>query len=909
MTTTSPRTGISAEPFQLSSSVILVNILWFCSLLIVLACALLATLVQQWSRDYTRDIRRRDVLDESLVSRAYNHVHIRMGVDRYGMDEVVNLLVALVHLSVILFATGLLLFLFPINLAVVWCAVVVICILGLVYFAASLFSIFDTSCPYRTPLTYPLFVGNWSLGRVSHVINGLLRQRDFSPLVEVLFEWCCDVLPAPSTQLVPRRHTVYSPLEDDTFLSVLRFELAWLHTSRQMFDTDFKTLLQFVMTKLASMPEELREECLHHLESDEQLKSRFRPIGSYWPGSMDYEADVVGYQMCCALFQRFYDDYRQAGLYERDRVTLNRYLQTIISGATTSSITTHSAMLTLQTRFSLFYLRWYLLLVLLDTVDDGDVLGRNATQILSYIFQDYGRSDSHAMRVTGEEIGVRSNYWIIDRPWTLLYLVNSLQVSSMDASGYKEHCDLEEDVRSCLVPLHDNACCRRSDMMSHAAACNVLTMIAHLLRAPEGDRMDLLRHRHEYDRLFNHGNSPFVEWLDLYDVKGEERRIAPSPEFAIILRDARLGEWLDPGSDFTSSPLLGTSQGRLLHQRVSDGYLKDNACSPPSPICTLIDVLRALARRVNFNVNRVSETTEQPPDPHSHPGVAATVRDVGSFNASTSASSSSPDVVPSALPTTPEQVYGLAPQSHDSLNVVSGPSQSLKEGNMSPQGVTSQTTVDSTTTSTPTPVQILPAVPSDDLSREPSQNMLTSTEVTQDLMGSGKRSRESSMMRLESPRDYSWHYAQTMVGTPVLSPMLSQEVPSPPPDSRIHLAPSVAELEVKSAGPMRHTSGEVQYSLHVQAGVASSPTPDIQQESSMTEISRDVRSRRQGRSSPRRITEEDIQRMAEWQHSFGTRWETMTGHERWEPFHKQVLIHHLKRVYHRLTTPPAQFSL
>ncbi|KZV67919.1 hypothetical protein PENSPDRAFT_583182, partial [Peniophora sp. CONT] len=153
-TSSTTMNGIIAEPFQLSFSAVLVNVLWFCSLSIVLACALLATLVQQWSRDYTRDIKRRGVLDESLVSRAYNHVYIRMGVDRYGMDQVVNLLVALVHLSVILFAAGLLLFLFPINSTVAWCTVFVLCVLGLVYFAASLFSIFDTSCPYRTPLTY-----------------------------------------------------------------------------------------------------------------------------------------------------------------------------------------------------------------------------------------------------------------------------------------------------------------------------------------------------------------------------------------------------------------------------------------------------------------------------------------------------------------------------------------------------------------------------------------------------------------------------------------------------------------------------------------------------------------------------------------------------------------------------------
>ncbi|KZV62421.1 hypothetical protein PENSPDRAFT_642223, partial [Peniophora sp. CONT] len=146
----------AVEPFQVSTNAVIVNSLWFCSLLISLACALLATLVQDWSRNYTRDINRRTRLDESLFSRASNHVHIRLGVDRYHMGEVVNLIVTLVHLSVILFAAGLLVFLFPINSIVTWCTESVILIFMLSYLAISLLSILDTDCPYKTPLTYPL---------------------------------------------------------------------------------------------------------------------------------------------------------------------------------------------------------------------------------------------------------------------------------------------------------------------------------------------------------------------------------------------------------------------------------------------------------------------------------------------------------------------------------------------------------------------------------------------------------------------------------------------------------------------------------------------------------------------------------------------------------------------------------
>ncbi|WP_165601940.1 DUF6535 domain-containing protein, partial [Chryseobacterium contaminans] len=124
------------EPFNASVGAVIVNVLWFCSLVISLGCALLATLVQQWARDYKRDMKSGEQLDEALLSRAFNHIYIRMGVDFYGMDQVVYLLVSLVHVSVFLFAGGLLLFLFPINSIVAWCTAAVFGFLGLTYLVA-----------------------------------------------------------------------------------------------------------------------------------------------------------------------------------------------------------------------------------------------------------------------------------------------------------------------------------------------------------------------------------------------------------------------------------------------------------------------------------------------------------------------------------------------------------------------------------------------------------------------------------------------------------------------------------------------------------------------------------------------------------------------------------------------------
>ena len=70
----------ASEAFKAPSAAIVVNVLWFSSLLIALVCALLSTLIQEWSRDYVRDINRRRTLDESVRNRAFNHIYIRLGV-------------------------------------------------------------------------------------------------------------------------------------------------------------------------------------------------------------------------------------------------------------------------------------------------------------------------------------------------------------------------------------------------------------------------------------------------------------------------------------------------------------------------------------------------------------------------------------------------------------------------------------------------------------------------------------------------------------------------------------------------------------------------------------------------------------------------------------------------------------
>ncbi|KZV69385.1 hypothetical protein PENSPDRAFT_486002 [Peniophora sp. CONT] len=156
-----PITVPPPDPFSPPTLAVVTNAFWFSSLLIALVCALLSTLVQEWSRHYVQDINRREVLHESLRERAFNHIYIRMGVNRYGMDQFVSWIVALVHMSVFLFACGLLVFLFPIHHVVAAISTGILGSFVAIYLVASVLPLLERSCPYRTPVTYLMAFIYW----------------------------------------------------------------------------------------------------------------------------------------------------------------------------------------------------------------------------------------------------------------------------------------------------------------------------------------------------------------------------------------------------------------------------------------------------------------------------------------------------------------------------------------------------------------------------------------------------------------------------------------------------------------------------------------------------------------------------------------------------------------------------
>ncbi|KAI0059304.1 hypothetical protein BV25DRAFT_1139593 [Artomyces pyxidatus] len=98
-----PSTIFDATTFRRPpSSALRVNILWFLSLVLSLSCALVATLMQQWTRNYLQDAHRAHRAGTPQKVRRI-HMDLFKGLRKFRMTAAVAALLALLHTSVFLF--------------------------------------------------------------------------------------------------------------------------------------------------------------------------------------------------------------------------------------------------------------------------------------------------------------------------------------------------------------------------------------------------------------------------------------------------------------------------------------------------------------------------------------------------------------------------------------------------------------------------------------------------------------------------------------------------------------------------------------------------------------------------------------------------------------------------------------
>ncbi|KAI9449960.1 hypothetical protein BJY52DRAFT_209603, partial [Lactarius psammicola] len=137
--------------FNAPNSAVWVNALWFLSLVISLTCALLATLLQQWARRYLKVTQPR----YSPHKRARIRAFFFEGVDKLLLPWAVEVLPTLLHVSLFLFFTGLVVFLCNVNLTIFKLVLSWVGACTALYGCITFMPIFRHDSPYHTPLSLP----------------------------------------------------------------------------------------------------------------------------------------------------------------------------------------------------------------------------------------------------------------------------------------------------------------------------------------------------------------------------------------------------------------------------------------------------------------------------------------------------------------------------------------------------------------------------------------------------------------------------------------------------------------------------------------------------------------------------------------------------------------------------------
>ncbi|KAF7368589.1 hypothetical protein MVEN_00182700 [Mycena venus] len=141
--------AIIDSSFTPSTSSLACNTLWFLSLGLSLSCALIATLVEQWARNFIQ----RTEMRPSPVIRARIFSYLYFGIQRFGMHTVVEFIPFLLHLSLLFFFGGLVAFLLPINRVLMIVVAALLCLISATYIYLTLLPIISSDSPYRTPMT------------------------------------------------------------------------------------------------------------------------------------------------------------------------------------------------------------------------------------------------------------------------------------------------------------------------------------------------------------------------------------------------------------------------------------------------------------------------------------------------------------------------------------------------------------------------------------------------------------------------------------------------------------------------------------------------------------------------------------------------------------------------------------
>ncbi|KAF9018117.1 hypothetical protein BDP27DRAFT_1440294 [Rhodocollybia butyracea] len=154
-----PLTSTSFSPDILD---LWINGLWFTSLVISLSVALFAVLAKQWLRQYM------SIITGTPEDQAYIRQFRFDGLEKWQVQPLIGMLPTFLHLALILFLAGLVIFLLPLSTTMAYVVGAISVTVVVLYLTATVLPLFTVQCSYRTTLTHLLYSAIYTMITLAH---------------------------------------------------------------------------------------------------------------------------------------------------------------------------------------------------------------------------------------------------------------------------------------------------------------------------------------------------------------------------------------------------------------------------------------------------------------------------------------------------------------------------------------------------------------------------------------------------------------------------------------------------------------------------------------------------------------------------------------------------------------------
>ena len=168
--------------------IVIVNALFHASLGVMILAAFIAMLIKSWVREFDRGLRAMSLPEQRAKTREFRY----LGMERWKLPEMVGILPSLIQISLLLFAAGLVLFLFHTSKPSFGVTTAIFGIGVLYYAVTTSISVFITSSPFHSPLSR-------TLGKVYRHAHAY-----FCPSIDEFLSEAMDTTPATAIGRVRR---------------------------------------------------------------------------------------------------------------------------------------------------------------------------------------------------------------------------------------------------------------------------------------------------------------------------------------------------------------------------------------------------------------------------------------------------------------------------------------------------------------------------------------------------------------------------------------------------------------------------------------------------------------------------------------------------------------------------------